>query len=210
MKISNVTKHFDNFDLNWAREDNLESKIYGLVGANGCGKTTLLKIAAGLITPDSGQVDYGGLSPRDVTMVFRRPYLMRDTVLRNLIYPLKLRKIKPKNEKTDFYLRLAGLENLRNQYAPSLSGGEQQKLALIRALIFEPKVILLDEAFSNMDAESVFRFENHILKIQQTNPVTWVITSHQLPNIKRLCDVVYFMNKGRLIEEGVVDEVFKS
>ena len=207
MKISNLSKKYESFQLNWQREDYFEKKIYGIVGANGCGKTTFMKILAGLIQPDSGSIDYGNLTSRDITMVFRKPYLMQSTVYQNLIYPLTIRGIKPEQEKVDYYLKMAGLENLRDQYAPSLSSGEQQKLSLIRAFIFSPQIILIDEAFSNMDIESVTLFEEHILKLQQEKPITWVIISHQLSNINHLCDVVYFLHKGKVEVHGTVDEV---
>jgi tungstate transport system ATP-binding protein len=132
---------------------------------------------------------------------------MQTTVYQNLIYPLSLRNIKPDEEKVEFYLEMAGLEDLKTQYAPSLSSGEQQKLSLIRALIFSPKVILIDESFSNMDIESVSVFEEHILDIQKEKPITWFIISHQLSNIKHLCDYVYFLHKGEVEEWGTVNEV---
>ena len=207
MRISNVTKSFGDFHLNWQRTDVFEAKVYGVIGANGCGKTTLMKMMAGLIPPDSGEVDYGDLSPQDITMIFRKPYLIQGTVYQNLIYPLSIRKRKPNQEQISYYLQMAGLENMRKQYALSLSSGEQQKLSFIRALIFSPKVILVDEAFSNMDIESVSLFENHILHMQRENPITWVIISHQLSNIKHLCDSVYFMHKGRVEVEGPAGDV---
>jgi len=207
MKISRLTKSFERFSLDWNRTDILGSKIYGIIGANGCGKTTLMKIIAGLIKPDSGQVDYGDMTTRDITMVFRKPYLTSDTVYKNLTYPLKIRKIEPDEVQVTELLELAGLAEMRNQYAPSLSSGEQQKLSLIRALIFAPKVILIDEAFSNMDIESVIRFEDFILQSQKTSPATWIIISHQLTNIKRLCDHVYFMHGGKFMVDGTPDEI---
>jgi len=207
MKISNLSKKFDTFHLDWQRTDIFENKIYGIIGANGCGKTTLMKMIAGLIKPDKGYIDYDGLTSRDITMVFRKPYLMQDTVYQNLIYPLSIRKIKPDQDQIHAYLQMAGLERSHRQYAPSLSSGEQQKLSLIRAFIFSPQIILIDEAFSNMDIESVSLFENHILKMQGDKPITWIIISHQLSNIAHLCDHVYFLHKGRVEAEGTVDEV---
>ena len=207
MKISNITKKLDKFSLDWQQSDDFHKKIYGIIGSNGCGKTTFMKIAAGIIKPDGGYIDYKGLGPKDITMVFRKPYLIHDTVYKNLTYPLLLRKIKPDNDQVDHYLEMAGLENLRNQYAPSLSGGEQQKLSFIRALIFSPKMILIDEAFSNMDIESVALFENHILNMQNEKPITWIIISHQLSTIKRLCEYVYFMHKGKPEIHGDTDKI---
>jgi len=109
MKISNVRKHFDRFSLHVENLTIRPGEIYGIIGSNGCGKTTLLKIIAGLTKPDSGQIDYETLTPRDITMVFRKPYLLHDTVLRNLTYPLKIRHIEPDPQLVEYYLNTAGL-----------------------------------------------------------------------------------------------------
>ena len=210
MKISDVKKSFEKFSLHIENLDIPEGKIYGIIGPNGCGKTTAMKLMAGVSSPDSGTIDYEGLTPRDITMVMRKPYLLHDTVLRNLLYPLKLRKIKPDIEKIEHYLEIAGLQNYHNEYALGLSGGEQQKLSLIRALIFSPKLIFIDEAFSNMDIESVAFFENYILDIQKKTPVTWVIISHQLSNIKRLCEYAIFMHNGKIGMTGTTNELLSS
>ena len=210
MKISDVRYQLGDFSLNWDRNFTFEKKIYGLMGANGCGKTTFMKLLAGLYIPNHGLIDYEGLTNREITMVFRKPYLLHDTVYRNLVYPLKLRKSVIDEDKLDYFLKIAGLFEKKKQYALSLSGGELQKLSFIRALIFEPKLILIDEAFSNMDIESLALFENHILAAQQKSPVTWVIISHQLSNYKRLCDYVFFMHKGKPAAQGRVDEIFNN
>ena len=209
MKISNIKKKFDRFSLHIDQLETQEGKIHGIIGPNGCGKTTAMKIMAGLLNPDSGKVDYENLSPRDITMVFRKPYLLHDTVMRNLIYPLKIRNIKPNNEQVEHYLEIAGLQDYRNQYAPGLSSGEQQKLSLVRAMIFSPKLIFIDEAFSNMDIESLAFFENYILNMQKIKPTTWVIISHQLSSIKRLCDYVYFMYGGKIEAHGKPKEILQ-
>jgi len=218
MKITNVKKSFEKFSLNIESLDIPEGKIYGIIGPNGCGKTTAMKIMAGVIKPDSGRIDYEGLTPRDITMVLRKPYLLHDTVIRNLEYPLKLRKIKPDAKVIEHFLEIAGLINYRNEYALTLSGGEQQKLALIRALIFSPKMIFIDEAFSNMDIESVAFFENYILDMHRaaldvsasTGPVTWVVISHQLSNIRRLCEEVFFMHNGEIKASGPTEKMLTS
>ena len=182
-------------------------KIYGLIGANGCGKTTLIKMLAGLLPPDGGSIDYEGLTQRDITMVSKTPYLLHDSVYENLVYPLKIRHRKINEETVEYYLTLAGLADKRKQYARSLSGGEQQKLALARALIFEPKLILLDEGMSNLDIESGLQFEAMILQHQKTTPITWLIVSHRLSHIKRLCDCIFFMEKGKVAVSGSTEEM---
>jgi len=210
MKISDVKKNFEKFSLHIESLGIPEGKIYGIIGPNGCGKTTAMKIMAGVVDADSGIIDYEGLTQRDITMVLRKPYLLHDTVVNNLIYPLKIRKIKPEKELIEHYLEITGLKNYRDEYALGLSGGEQQKLSLARALIFSPKLIFIDEAFSNMDIESVAFFENYILENQKEKPVTWVIISHQLSNIRRLCEYVFFMHNGRIEISGATAELLSS
>lgn len=202
MKITNVKKQLGDFLLNINEMCIPMGKINGIIGANGCGKTTTMKILAGLIKPDNGYVDYNGLTPRDITMVFRKPYLLHDTVIRNLTYPLNVRKMKLPQDELNFYLEISGLKEAQNQYAPGLSGGQQQKLALIRAMIFKPKVILIDEAFSNLDIKSAGTFEKLILEQQKEEKTTYIICSHQLSHIKRMCSHVFFMENGQVEVEG--------
>jgi len=184
-----------------------EGKTYGVIGPNGSGKTTLMKLAAGLMEADSGSIDWEGLSLRDRTMVFKKPYLIHDTVLRNLLYPLGIRGIQPDPAIVERYLEIAGLQEQRDQYAPGLSSGEQQKLALIRAMIFSPKLLCIDESFSNLDMESVGRFEGVLLEGQQMKPATYLICAHQLSHIRRLCDYVFFLYGGRIEAQGTTDEI---
>lgn len=95
MKISKLQKKIGQFTLQ-IEELYLESgKVHGLIGTNGCGKTTLSKLIQGILVPDGGRIDYEGLTPRDITMTTQRPYLLHDTVYQNLIYPLKIRGIRP-------------------------------------------------------------------------------------------------------------------
>ena len=208
IKLSGVTKAFGEFSL---KIDNLEmqtQKMYGIIGSNGCGKTTLMKIIAGLEKPDTGSVSHD-LKPQDITMVFRKPYLMNETVEKNLYYPFKIRGIKPNKDKLDYYLDIAGLADQKSKNAKSLSGGAAQKLALIRAIAFSPRLVLLDEGFSNMDIESVSVFENLILEHQRETRSTWFVISHQLSNIKRLCSEVYFMSKGEILLNDKTEEIFE-
>jgi len=210
MKMYDIKKSFEKFSLHIQNLDVPKGKIYGIIGPNGCGKTTAMKLMAGVIPPDSGSVSYEGLTPREITMIFRKPYLLHDTVLRNLVYPLRLRKKKPDIAQIEHYLEIAGLQDHRNEYALNLSGGEQQKLSLIRALVFSPKLVFIDEGFSNMDIESVAFFENYILDIQKAKSLTWVVVSHQLSNIKRLCEHVFFMHNGEIKMSGSTDEVLSE
>jgi len=210
MRISELKKDFDKFSLYIDSLDVPGGSIYGIIGSNGSGKTTAMKLMAGVLPADSGSIDYEGLTAQDITMIFRKPYLMHESVLKNILYPLKIRNIKPDMEYIGHLLEISGLQDLQNEYALTLSGGEQQKLSLIRAIVFSPKLIFIDEGFSNMDIESVCMFEEFILDMQKTQKLTWVITSHQLSVIKRLCNHVFFMHNGSIKAQGSVEEILQS
>lgn len=207
MRITKLEKRLGDFSLSIDRLTIDSPGIYGLIGPNGCGKSTTAKLIGGQIIPDSGKIDYDGLSARDITLLPQKPYMMSGSVYANLVYPLKLRGIKPNAAVCDGYLEKIGFSDRRRQHARSLSSGEQQKLALIRAMIFRPKLLLADEALTDLDIDSLDMFEKMILEIQNIRPVTWLIISHQLPHIQRLCDYIFFMEDGRLVTEGPADEI---
>jgi ABC-type multidrug transport system ATPase subunit len=184
--------------------------VYGLIGPNGSGKSTLAKLMAGLLEPDKGRIDTNGLNPKDITLLDRKPYMMDDTVYNNLVYPLRLRSIKPEPDLTNDYLGMMGFSGRGKQKARSLSGGEQQKLAFLRALIFKPRLIIADEAMAALDIDSLDLFENLILETQKNDPIIWIIISHQMPHIRRLTNRVFFMYQGKMETEGNTGEVFSK
>ncbi len=200
MRITDLEKTIGKFCL---KVDDLyiePGKIHGIVGPNGCGKTVFLKTAAGILKPDGGSIDYEGLGARDITMMFQRPYLMDTSVYQNLIYPLTIRRIRPDEKEIDRMLERVGLLGQKKQYAKSLSSGERQKLSFLRALIFHPKLIMVDETLSNLDPESEELFEGMILDVQKKEPVTWLIVNHQLDHINQICDQIHYMEKGRFLK----------
>lgn len=210
MKMINVEKTLGNFHMHIPRLEMGDCQIHGLIGANGCGKTTLAKLVMGILEPDSGVVDLDGLNPREITMTSQRPYLLHSSVYENLIYPLKLRKLEINKDLVDSWLQRCGLYEKRNQYARSLSSGERQKLSMIRGMIFRPKLIIIDETLSNLDPDSVDMFEKWILDIQTKNPVTWIIISHQLPHICRMCDQLHFLHEGNYVASGSANELLNE
>lgn len=205
MRITNLEKTIGKFHM---EVDDLyiePGKIHGIVGPNGCGKTVFLKMLAGIFQPDRGTIDYDGLSPRDITMMSQRPYLMHTTVYENLVYPLKIRGVRPDEEKIDRILARAGLKEQKKQYARSLSSGERQKLSFLRAVIFEPRMIMVDETLSNLDTDSEELFEGMISEIQKERPATWLIVNHQLDHIHQLCDEIHYMEKGRFVKNETAE-----
>jgi ABC-type multidrug transport system ATPase subunit len=207
MKISNIYKHLGTFSLHIADLTISAPGIYGIIGPNGCGKTTAAKLITGLLSPDSGSIDYDGIYPSDITMLPQKPYMMNDNVHNNLVYPLKIRHIKPNATLCEEYLQKTNLIDRQKQNARSLSSGQQQKLALIRAVIFNPKLVIVDEALTDLDIDSLDMAEQLIFDIQRRNPIIWLIISHQLPHVRRLCEYIFFMASGQLETQGSTDEI---
>ena len=210
MKITDLKKQQGSFLLDIKNAQFEQGMVHGIIGANGSGKTTLSKIIMGTVPFDSGNIDYEGLTERDITMTGQRPYLMHTSVYNNLVYPLKVRNQKIDESYADYWLEKAGLQDKKKQYALSLSSGEQQKLSFIRALIFKPKLVIVDETLSNLDPDSADLFEKIILEQQKNDPITWITISHQLVHIRKICDMVHFMEKGNIVEKATPQKMFEN
>jgi len=200
MRIIELRKKVGKMDL-YIEDLKIESgMIHGLVGPNGCGKTTLLKLIMGIAEPDSGSIDYEGLRPCDITMMSQRPYLMHANVYDNVIYPLKIRRESIDKTKINELLERAGLLEIKDQYAGSLSSGERQKLSFIRGMVFRPKLILMDETLSNLDSDSEKLFKEMVIEQHREDGSTWLIVSHQWDDMNELFDKVHHMEKGRILK----------
>lgn len=210
MRIIELEKKIGDFQLNIKDLIIEEKNIHGVIGNNGSGKSTLLKLISGLLKPDKGSIDLGTLSTQDITITTQRPYMLHDTVYNNLVYPLKIRKQKLQEDEIKEWITKCGLLGKEKQYAPSLSSGERQKLAFARALIFKPKVVLIDETFANLDPDSVVLYDQIISEIQLKEPITWIIVSHQLAHIYKICRCVHFMESGTIITSGAPDDIFSN
>lgn len=207
MRIINLQKNFKDFRIdiqNWTFEDGL---IHGLIGPNGSGKSTLGKLLAGLIPADVREIDFGNLKPQDITISPQNPYILRDSVYKNLVYPLKLRGRAPVKEVTDRWLSLCGLKDLEKANARSLSLGQKHKLSIARSLIFEPKFVIIDESLSSLDIDYAEAFGQEILRMQNETRMTWIIISHQPAHVLKLCDQIHFIDKGRLLKSGTPNEL---
>jgi len=208
MILTGIEKKLGNFSLCIEKFAVSKPGIYGLIGPNGSGKSTLAKIMAGLLEPDSGTVDTEGMTGKNITFISRKPYMMEDTVYKNLVYPLELRNKKKDAEVVNKFLERMRLLERAKQRAKSLSGGEQQKLAFLRAIIFKPQMIIADEAMTAMDMDSLDLFEKTIIEEQKKENSIWIIISHQMPHIRRLCEYIYFMYNGKIETEGSSEEIF--
>ncbi|MEU9024021.1 ABC transporter ATP-binding protein [Actinomadura sp. NPDC048394] len=199
--------------------DVADGEFFALLGPSGCGKTTLLRTVAGLESATSGTVALGGadvtrLPPgrRDVGMVFQDYALFPHmSVLDNIAYPLKIKK----RGKADRHARAAeaadylGLEGLGKRRPGELSGGQQQRVALARALVAEPRIFLLDEPLSNLDARLRLEARTFLKRLQKELAVTTVFVTHDQAEALALADRIAVMEKGRIRQLGTPTEVFR-
>src|SRR6056297_9559 len=179
-----------------------------VMGPNGAGKSLLLRLIHGLIPPSSGRVHWSGRTlsddlRRDQSMVFQKPVVLRRSVAANVDFALKARGVRDPARR-DALLEHVGLLDHARQPARLLSGGEQQRLALARALATEPKVMLMDEPTASLDPASVLKIEE-IVQDAQAKGTKILFVTHDLGQAGRLADDIVFMHKGRLHEYGSAD-----
>ncbi|MBM3302628.1 MAG: ATP-binding cassette domain-containing protein [Deltaproteobacteria bacterium] len=195
-------------------------EIVGLVGPNGSGKTTLLHLLAFLTTPQQGRLQFFGQTVQDrdnpslrrkVGLLLQNPYLFHETVLANIIWGLRLRRVKKEEAKKTAReaLDMVGLVGFEHRYAPSLSGGEAQRVALARCLALKPSVLLLDEPFNHMDREAVRLTEDLVVRLCQDHGTTVVFTSHAIEKLQAVAQRVVHLWQGRPVPTGP-DNLFKG
>jgi ABC-type nitrate/sulfonate/bicarbonate transport system ATPase subunit len=185
-----------------------------LVGASGCGKSTLLNIIAGLVQPTSGKVlvdgDVVGGPGSDRGMVFQHytlyPWL---TVSQNIAFGLQLRKMPraEQRERIQYYLRVVGLTQFANAYPKQLSGGMKQRVAIARALANEPEVLLMDEPFGALDAQTKEQMQQFLLELWEQTHTTVLMITHDVEEAIFLSQRVYVMSvrPGRIKMEVPID-----
>lgn len=191
--------------------------IYGIIGPNGSGKSTLLKIIAGLEQSNFGSVYYNeeklnNRLLRYITYTKQNPYLLNTSVFENVAYPLRVRKYKKKDiiQRVNSILNEFGINDLRYQNATKLSGGESQKVALARAMVFDPKILLLDEPTANIDPNSIEIIEENILKKNKKLGTTIIVVTHNIAQAKRICDKIIFIKDGRIVEFNEAEKLIYS
>lgn len=188
-----------------------------LLGPTGAGKSTLLKLLAGLEAPHQGSILLGGRHRTDrlplevrrrVTLVFQRPLLFATTVRENVERPLHWRGAPGTTERARALLEKLGLAQRSRQRARSLSGGETQLVALARALVLEPDVLLLDEPTAHLDPPRVALVEQVVREYQKGRGATLVWATHNLFQARRVADQVAFLLEGKRVEQGPAERVF--
>lgn len=222
IELKDVTKIYEEITaLNKVSLKVMKSEILAIIGPNGSGKTTMLRIMAGIDKPTSGEIHFDGTKIHDrnmdkvrsrSTMIFQKTVFFNTNVYKNLAYGLKLREYSKKEikEKVGEALRIVKLEGYESRLAKRLSGGEQQRLSLARALILETKVVLLDEPTANLDPHNVFMIEEIISKINRDFNTTIIMATHNMFQAKRLGKKVLFLLDGEVVEVGEADKIFEN
>ncbi len=179
-----------------------------ILGPNGAGKSLLVRALANLLACDGGQVTWAGRPPDRwraprIGFVFQKPVLLRRSVIENVIFALTVSRAGGGNDFETARLALAdaGLDERADQPARTLSGGEQQRLALARAMACNPEILMLDEPTANLDPASMAAIEMRLKAIRAAGTPMLMIT-HDLAQAKRLADNVLFMHRGRILEAG--------
>ena len=179
----------------------LQEGISCIMGPNGAGKSILLKIISGLILPTSGVLSIN----KDCKTVYvsQKTIFLRRTVYQNLVYPLKINNIfsETVHPKIINFLEISDLMRFKNHSARRLSEGQQQLLAVIRGLIIEPNILLLDEPCSNLDPKSANVIEQ-IIKNSSKSGIKIILVTHDLLQTKRLADDIIFLHNGKIIEHS--------
>jgi putative spermidine/putrescine transport system ATP-binding protein len=219
LELDGLTKRFDGV----AAVDGVslaidEGEFVSLLGPSGCGKSTTLGMVAGLLAPDTGSIWIGGedITPRpayrrNIGMVFQNYALFPHmTVAQNVAFGLRMRKV-PKGDvaaRVGRALELVRLPHAARRYPRQLSGGEQQRIAVARALVIEPAILLLDEPLSNLDARLREEMRIELREIQRRVGITTVFVTHDQAEALAMSDRVAVMNCGRIMQVGAPATIY--
>ncbi|MDC1156182.1 ABC transporter ATP-binding protein [Candidatus Pelagibacter sp.] len=196
-----------------------ENEIVGLLGPNGCGKTTTIGMILGLLKPTSGQVLINGIDieKNKISLLhkmnFISPYIelpKKLTVKQNLTVYGKLYNINNLNERIDYLSNKLRLNNLLDKITGELSSGQKNRVSLAKALINEPTVLLLDEPTASLDPETGDFVRTFLENYKKENKVSILLASHNMDEVKRLCSSVLMMKDGDIIDSGTPDDLIEK
>lgn len=212
-------------------------EIFALIGPSGAGKTTLLRILNFFENPTSGDLFFEGMQlngkhdekktpystpylntgiagtvRRKMSLLFQTPVVFNVSVFDNVAYGLKVRGIDKDTieKKVSSALNIVGLLGMEKQKARTLSGGEAQRMAFARAIVYDPEILFLDEPTTNLDPANVAKIEELIKRIRSDHGTTIVIATHNIPQVRRIADRVGILLNGELIEVNSIEGIFTS
>ena len=221
LELKNINKNFGDYkasdNVNFGVE---KGKLIGLLGPSGSGKTTILRMIAGLETPDSGDIIIDGVrvndlaaSKRGIGFVFQNYALFRYmTVYDNIAFGLRVQKADKKkiDERVRELIKLIGLEGLEKRYPSQLSGGQRQRVAFARALAPNPQLLLLDEPFAAIDAKVRKELRSWLREMIEKLGVTSIFVTHDQDEAIEVADEIIITNKGRIEQTGTPIEIYHN
>ena len=196
-----------------------ENEIVGLLGPNGCGKTTTIAMILGLLKPSNGKVLINGMNIEDHRisllhkMNFISPYIelpKKLTVKQNLIVYGKLYSVKNLNERIDYLANKLRLKEFLNNITGELSSGQKNRVSLAKALINDPTVLLLDEPTASLDPETGDFVRTFLENYKKEKKISVLLASHNMNEVKRLCNSILMMRDGIIIDSGTPDQLLKK
>lgn len=221
VELKNINKNFGDFLASDEVSFGIEKgKLIGLLGPSGSGKTTILRMIAGLETPDSGDIFIDGKrvndiapSKRGIGFVFQSYALFRYmTVYENIAFGLKIRKVSKKEikERVLDLLQLVGLKGLEDRYPHQLSGGQRQRVAFVRAIAPNPSLLLLDEPFAAIDAKVRQELRIWLKEMIEKLGITSIFVTHDQDEAIEVADEIIIVNGGRIEQKGTPFDIYKN
>ena len=221
IQVKNLTKKFkNNLAVNKINFDIEKNKTVGLLGPNGCGKTTSIGMMLGLITPSEGEIiiDNKNLDKTDRVsflskMNFASPYVelpKRLTVKQNLEVYGRLYGVKNLDTKINEISKELDIKNFLEKKTGELSSGQKNRVTLAKSLINNPEILFLDEPTASLDPDIGDYVRGYIESYKSKNKITILLASHNMTEVERLCDSIIMMKNGKIIDEGTCEEIIKK
>ncbi len=220
LEIINLGKDYDNkkavLDISFKVKQN---EIVGILGPNGCGKTTTIGMILGLLKPSHGKILINGndIEKKRVDLLdklnFISPYIelpKKLTVKQNLEVFGRLYNVKQLNKKIEYLIEKLRLNEIFNKITGELSSGQRNRVNLAKSIINDPKVLLLDEPTASLDPETGDYVRNFLREYQNEKKTSIILASHNMSEVEKLCSLVLMMNKGSIIDEGKPSDLIKK